>query len=794
MSSKIKRKADKERKRKEKRKKKKVDFSRQKNLYNLLWELEGTLHDSSSAPRKIEICKKILKINENHLFALDILVGHYWNNENLDEAYIYLKRLADGPNPSPDNFFYLGEYYFTRNRYEESIAAYKHFLKLSGKKTNHEIVERKKRVRSQVTLLKRIIKEKSRWPVAPEAAASIPKVKEQSKTLQPDLFDKAENAAFQNGIGSEAEKQKEQTPEGETQALRSQTKNQTIDVVVTVNDKDFIQLIVKQTTNNILFYEKRLEFFHLRLLKDYDELLCLDSLPNISKYWYQIETVKKVLRDFKGRVLLADEVGLGKTIEACMGLKEFMMRGLVKKVLILTPSSLVSQWKEELTTKFDLNFITTEDVNPKNNPDFWKKNSLIIASINTAKSKHNFERVTEVEYDLVIVDEAHHLKNRATVSWKLVNSLKKKFIFMLSATPVQNNLIELFNLITLLKPGVLKTEAEFKKQYVKRGDPKVALNKEKLKDLLREVMIRNTRSLIDIKLPKRFAVTIAVTPSDIEREIYTKINEYISGAVHGKSTVSKMLLTTLLREAGSSPFALRDTLSRRQDQHPSLKAILKLVNEVKETEKGTGLMRLLNKEEGKKIIFTQFKNTLNYLSDLLDRYNVPYSVFHGSLTADRKNRAINTFREEVPILLTTETGGEGRNIQFANTIINYDLPWNPMRLEQRIGRIHRIGQTRDVFIFNFCLKDSIEDFILDILDKKINMFELVIGEIDGILGHVEEDAEFSDIVFDMWSKSSKSDEVKNSFIELGEKMVSARKSYQETKALDEALFEEDFVS
>lgn len=793
MSSKAKRKADKEKKRKEKRKKEKANFSRQKNLYNLLWELEGNLHDDISARRKIEICQKILRISDNHPIALDTLVDHYWNSGNLDEAYIYLNRLVERPNPSSNDVFYLGEYYYFKNRYEESLAAYKDFLKLSVKVRTPQKVEQKKLAKKKIAELKKIIEHKSKWSPVPElSGAARAEEKEQLKTVQQDLFDKAEKAAVQAGIDSEAEKQKEQTFDEETQAPRPQTKPQTIDVVVTVNDKNFIQLLAQQTTDNIRFYEKRLEFFHLRLLKDYDELFCLDNLPNISKYWYQIETVKKILRDFKGRVLLADEVGLGKTIEACMGLKEFIMRGLVKKVLILTPSSLVSQWKEELTAKFDLNFITTEDVNPKNNSDFWKNNNLIIASINTAKSKHNFDHVTAVEYDLVIVDEAHHLKNRATVNWKLVNSLKKKFIFMLSATPVQNNLIELFNLITLLKPGILKTEAEFKKQYIKRGNPKVPLNKDKLKDLLREVMIRNTRSLIDIKLPKRFAVTVTITPSDIEREIYTKINEYISRAVQGKTKTNKMLLTTLLREAGSSPFALRDTLSRQQ-QHPSLKNILKLVHEIKETEKGNGLLRLLNKEEGKKIIFTQFKNTLAYLSDLLSRYNIPYTVFHGSLTADQKNRAINTFREEVPILLTTETGGEGRNIQFANTIINFDLPWNPMRIEQRIGRIHRIGQTRDVFIFNFCLKDSIEDYMLDILDKKINMFELVIGEIDGILGHVEEDAEFSDIVFDLWSKSSKS-EVKNSFIELGEKMISARKSYQETKALDEALFEEDYVS
>jgi superfamily II DNA/RNA helicase len=140
----------------------------------------------------------------------------------------------------------------------------------------------------------------------------------------------------------------------------------------------------------------------------------------------------------------------------------------------------------------------------------------------------------------------------------------------------------------------------------------------------------------------------------------------------------------------------------------------------------------------------------------------------------------------------TEIGAEGRNLQFCQTMINYDLPWNPMRLEQRIGRIHRIGQTNDVFVFNFCIKDSIEEYILYILDKKINMFELVIGEIDSILGNLDGEEEFSDIVLDIWLRSTQKDELQQNIENFAEQILQARAEYQKTKELDEALFEQEF--
>ncbi|HDH04090.1 MAG TPA: DEAD/DEAH box helicase, partial [Nitrospirae bacterium] len=495
----------------------------------------------------------------------------------------------------------------------------------------------------------------------------------------------------------------------------------TIPVKITpFNEEKFRPFIdgVKSTLNECRLLT---DYMQMSVRSGFDELLCIDAMTGIEKYWYQVETVKKVLKQFHGRALLCDEVGLGKTIEAGMLIKEYLMRGMIKNVLILAPASLVSQWKEEMLSKFHIEFLTTDDVEfQADSRGFWK-NRFIIASINTAKSSKNTPAVIEQFYDLVVVDEAHHLRNRRTLSWKLVNRIKKKFIFLLSATPVQNNLIELFNLITLLKPGQFKTEKLFKQEYVKRGNQKVPANKEKLRELLRDVMIRNTRSAIDLKLPKRFATTIRVEPTDIERKVYGIISGYLR-----RDDLKKPVINLLLKEAGSSPFALKKSLMKiiPSDKGGELKDIIDALNDTGDISKGKALLEILMKNpREKKIIFTQYIKTMDYITELLARERIPYVTFSGSMNMKQKDAAIARFRDDMPVLVSTESGGEGRNMQFCNTIINFDLPWNPMKIEQRIGRLHRIGQTRDVFIFNLSVKDTLENYIIDILDSKINMFE-----------------------------------------------------------------------
>ncbi|MGC1953006.1 MAG: C-terminal helicase domain-containing protein, partial [Gammaproteobacteria bacterium] len=195
--------------------------------------------------------------------------------------------------------------------------------------------------------------------------------------------------------------------------------------------------------------------------------------------------------------------------------------------------------------------------------------------------------------------------------------------------------------------------------------------------------------------------------------------------------------------------------------------------------------------EEKKMVFVHHRETLHHLDHLLTQQGIAFTRFEGSLPGPEKDTVIATFRDQVSVLLSTESGGEGRNVQFCNTLINFDLPWNPMAIEQRIGRVHRIGQQRDVFVFNLVANNTLEDEVLRILDEKINMFELVVGEIDAILGELEEQQDFSSLVFDAWVTTT-AQLRSGAFAELGERMLRAKRQYEAVKQLDDELFGEEF--
>ncbi|UCF92207.1 MAG: DEAD/DEAH box helicase [Desulfobacterales bacterium] len=572
-----------------------------------------------------------------------------------------------------------------------------------------------------------------------------------------------------------------------------------IPVAVEVDTPSFQAALSENRVTSPDRYELTLEGYGIRLRETFDNLISLNQLKDVRSLWYQEETARKVLKSLRGRALLADEVGLGKTIEAGIVFKEYILRGMVKSALILTPTPLVSQWKEELNAKFGLDLPSTDD--PAYRPremSFWEA-PFILASINLAKSKNNFPAVTRREYDLVIVDEAHHLKNRNTLNWKLVNALKKRYLLLLTATPVENNLMELYNLITLLKPGQLNTASAFRKEFMTRGDPTDPQNRSKLKDLLGQVMIRNTRAVAKIDIPPRFAQTIRVDSSPAEKSFYDGICQLVRQINAADGGGPKLLLKNLLEEAGSSPRAVSQTLTRllarndfREAQAEEMRSINRLCGALDETRKNRILLKLLKSAPGKHIIFVKYLGTLEQLSEFLTAQDIAYALFHGSMTNQRKDEEINSFRGAKDILVTTEIGGEGRNLQFCHQMINYDLPWNPMKIEQRIGRIHRIGQEKEVQIYNLCAAGSVEDHILEILDKKINMFEMVIGEIDMIMGRVRGEQEFAERVFDIWVNARSEEERQKSFDQLATQLKRSKTGYQKTKALDEKLFGENY--
>ncbi len=538
----------------------------------------------------------------------------------------------------------------------------------------------------------------------------------------------------------------------------------------------------------------RHDLCHAALFQTFDELLCLPHLRGVDHYWYQVETARKVLKQFRGRVLLADEVGLGKTIEAGMVLKEYMMRGMIERVLILTPASLVGQWREEMETKFGVEFTDSRDpLLHRDPPAFWS-HPRIIASIAAARREQHARCLAQRSFDLVIVDEAHHLKNRSSKNWRLVDGLQKRFLLLLSATPVQNSLIELYNLLTLLKPGIFKTEKEFRSLYVTPGNPRLPANRERLRELMRDVMVRNTRALVDVRLPPRQAATVLAEPAAEELSCYQDLSRLLRSFPAEELAQHRMALHHLLEAAGSSPRAARSALERfvKPESPAEWQEIRTRYERLCGSAKADALLALLKRNPAeKKIVFVRFRETLRMLEDLLSARGIPFARFEGSMSAADKDAAIGRFREEVAVLLSTESGGEGRNLQFCNTLINFDLPWNPQLIEQRIGRIHRIGQTREVFVFNIAARHTVEEHILRILDEKIHMFELVVGEIQSILGEMGDEQDFSELVFRAWV--TQTEEARHSAFErIGEQLAAARRQYEAAKALDEEVFGEEF--
>jgi superfamily II DNA or RNA helicase len=539
-------------------------------------------------------------------------------------------------------------------------------------------------------------------------------------------------------------------------------------------------------------------YSQLALVKGYDELLCLDQLQGVTSFWYQVETVRKVLKQFRGRVLLADEVGLGKTIEACMILKEYTLRGMAGHVLILTPPSLVGQWEEELRTKFGMEFAISHDALFRDDPAAFWAQPRIIASLASARTVRHFEWVTGTPRDLVIVDEAHHLKDRRSRNWQVVDALQKRFLLLLSATPVQNNLVELYNLLTLLKPGVFKTESDFKASYVTPRQPRSPSNRDRLQALMRDVMIRNTRALVDVKLPPRQALTVRVEPDDAERDCYALLSDALREACRMPTAGHhRMALNHLLQAAGSSPAAAEAALGRLakgecpgewtalRDRYTALGG---------KSAKTRALMDILRRNPSeKKMVFARYNATLDSLAAALEAEGIAYARFDGHLSGLQKDAAIAEFRDNVPVLLCSEAGGEGRNVQFCNTLVNFDLHWNPQAIEQRIGRVHRIGQTREVFVFNLSVRHTLEDRLLAILDEKINMFELVVGEIQAILGELDEDHDLADLVFSAWVAETEVHR-DTAFTVIEERLLEARDRYKEVKVYDEALFGEEFAT
>ncbi|MDP9387117.1 MAG: DEAD/DEAH box helicase [Actinomycetota bacterium] len=511
----------------------------------------------------------------------------------------------------------------------------------------------------------------------------------------------------------------------------------------------------------------------------------LASLPwlRFQPFPHQLAAATRALRSMSGRAILADEVGLGKTIEAGLVATELRVRGLANRVLVLAPAGLVEQWREELERKFALSTVVPHRGS-------WPEgsNTVVVASLAAARRPPLRDALVAEPWDLVVVDEAHRVKNPRSASGRLARSVRARYLLLLTATPVENRLGDLFELVNLVRPGHLGTPAQFRARHGATGATDPTHDLAGLRERLAHVMVRHRRSEVALMLPRRLAATRVVPPLPEEADLYRLVSERVRAEGRGAPASRALALRVAQRLAGSSPWAPAATLRKLGWDDLADRCAA-----VDRTAKAEALLDTLSRHLAvgdKVIVFTAFRETLDGLRRALAAAGLPTAVYHGSLSRREKEAAIEAFRGDTPVLLTTEAAGEGRNLQFCHVMVNYDLPWNPMQLEQRLGRVHRIGQDHDVTLTNLVGRDTIEERILRVLEAKLNLFELVVGELDMILGRIEEDFDFESSVFQAHLASRDDEELDTRLGALGDELAAARTEHHAGRARVDQLIED----
>ncbi len=558
--------------------------------------------------------------------------------------------------------------------------------------------------------------------------------------------------------------------------------------------------------------------------------------------------------------LLADEVGLGKTIEAGIVIAQKWAERK-RNILIITPANLRKQWNQEISDKFFLPSIIletksfNEQIKEANLNPFDQKGNIIICSYQFAKAKDVYVR--QINWDLVVIDEAHRLRNVYKPANKIARAIKEAVAhvpkILLTATPLQNSLLELYGLVSIIDDYAFGDLKSFKSQYSRITSEN---NYEELKRRLEPLCKRTLRRQIleYIKYTNRTCILQEFTPGDDEQRLYNLVSEYLqSPNLYALPPGQRTLMTLILRKLlASSTYAISGTLQgladkleatlskyenmqgtslppkgegegrleevfinnyetyeeqldewieEEEDQDTnekeeriyspteieevkkeiaSLKEFKELANSIRKNSKGEVLFTALNKgfeklqELGanrKAIIFTESTRTQSYLKNILEArgYKEEIVLFNGSnndpksnqiyqnwikehqgtdritgsKTADKRAALVDYFRDEATIMIATEAAAEGINLQFCSLVVNYDLPWNPQRIEQRIGRCHRYGQKFDVVVVNFLNNTNAADQrVYQLLDEKFRLFSGVFGASDEVLGAIESGVDF----------------------------------------------------
>jgi SNF2 family DNA or RNA helicase len=581
-------------------------------------------------------------------------------------------------------------------------------------------------------------------------------------------------------------------------------------------DLDIIEKIKNKNFEPREILELKLKSEEAAKQSEIKELISYPLIKNNLAYNlpHQQDGALKILRDLDGRALLADEVGLGKTITAGMVLKECIVRGFVRRALILTPPSLVNQWKDELLTKFDLNF---KEINKENE---WENAEFAIASIDKVKNFNNqtnqfkHGEAHEIYWDIIIIDEAHRLKDKTTFRWKFVDKLQKKRLLLLTATPFQNNLIELYNLLSLLRRGHLGTISEFRSNFLINGNERQPLNPRELKRKLSEVMIRRRRDEAKgIHYMKRIPKIQSVELTSEEKHAYEQVVDMLlmhyldfNGVPINTVLAAHSILPKITSSTMSSMEFLENLIANSKYHTSTVEIATDILRDFKSLTKDSKLEKLIEliqeinkRDRGTKIlIYTKHPATLKYITDTLGKQNFEITEFKGGLTPDEKTKRIAEFKEKTQILVSTETGSEGLNLQFCSNIINYDLPWNPMAVEQRIGRLDRIGQKKDIYVYNLATKGTMEEHVVDLIINKMCCIGLIMGELPIILFNMGLDSagtsgssKFEEKLMHAFLDSKNNlSRFANEIDKVGNEINKGIKEYEQTKKRTSELFNE----
>jgi SNF2 family DNA or RNA helicase len=568
------------------------------------------------------------------------------------------------------------------------------------------------------------------------------------------------------------------------------------------------------------WYALNLRAHTLRTPPSFETLLAPPVLyDRIRPHAYQLRVVGQVLREKAPAALLADEVGLGKTIEAGIIYKELALRGMVRSALILAPKALLSQWQTEMLEHFDEDFVLTDEKRFQN----FSAHERVICSL--PQFVRSFENIASRPWDMIIVDEAHLLANPLSKRRRSVAMLRARWRLLLTATPISNKLIDLYSLIDLVRPGMLGTQKEFENEYV--ADPGTARTlkpqkAEQLRGTVRQVICRTRRAETDIVFSGRTVHTrsIAATPdedalindiTDYLRQLYRRLPPPVWRAGETKkhtqpapqardashSAGTRLNRGAVIREImalqqslSSSPHATLASLRNRALRHPNEKDIaLALAERCRSvvSAKERLLLDVLD-EIGPEpaLIFTLRLETASHLREIVSARGRIAECYIGSLSREERELVVEKFTTgAIDTLIATDAGAEGLNLQQrCHVIFNYDLHWNPMRIEQRIGRIHRLGQQQDVAVYNFALRDTIDDYVLRLLYQKINLFTMTIGALETVLSEVQEgELDIEEHILDAFLHSDTHEQMTEEIQTLGEELGSGLERQQYAESL-----------